>query len=119
MINDKQKLFADEYLIDRNATKAAIRCGYSEKTATSQASRLFTNVDIQQYIKEKSQSIAEKLGITAEYVLGTTKGICDRTKSHDPKNALKAVDMLGKHLKLWQDDDKKLQQNITINILDF
>lgn len=118
-MNPKQKRFADEYLIDLNGTQAAIRCGYSAKTAAEQASRLLTDVRITAYIKERGQTIADKLGINAEYVLGTTKGICDRTKNHDPKNALKAVDMLGKHLKLWQDDDKKLQQNITINILDF
>lgn len=118
-MNPKQKRFADEYLTDLKTGQAAIRAGYSKKTADQIGYQILQLPSVIEYLRLRSQSIAEKLGITAEYVLGTTKGICDRTKSHDPKNALKAVDMLGKHLKLWQDDDKKLQQNITINILDF
>lgn len=42
----KQRRFVDEYLIDLNATAAAKRAGYSQRTARSQAERLLTNVDI-------------------------------------------------------------------------
>ena len=45
-LTEKQKKFVDEYLIDLNATQAAIRAGYSEKTARSIGQRLLTNVDI-------------------------------------------------------------------------
>ena len=41
-LTDKQRKFCDEYLVDLNATQAAIRVGYSEKTASEQSSRLFT-----------------------------------------------------------------------------
>ena len=51
-ITNKQRRFVEEYLRDFNATQAAIRCGYSPKTARAQGSRLFTNVDISKAIKE-------------------------------------------------------------------
>lgn len=46
----KQERFVAEYLKDFNATQAAIRCGYSAKTAASQASRLLTNVNVQEAV---------------------------------------------------------------------
>jgi hypothetical protein len=46
MRQNKQERFVEEFLIDLNATQAAIRAGYSEKTAKSQGQRLLTNVDI-------------------------------------------------------------------------
>lgn len=53
---DKQAAFIDEYLKDFNATQAAIRAGYSEKTARSQGNRLLTNVDIKEAIEELLRS---------------------------------------------------------------
>ena len=53
----KQKRFCDEYLIDLNATQAAIRAGYSPKTAAASAARLLRNVKVQEYI---AQRMAEK-----------------------------------------------------------
>ena len=49
-LTEKQQRFVDEYLIDLNATQAAIRAGYSVKTADQQASRMLTNVKVQQAI---------------------------------------------------------------------
>ena len=65
----KQKRFCDEYLIDLNATQAAIRAGYSEKTATAQAARLLTNVNVQIYIQERKQDRVERTEITQDMVL--------------------------------------------------
>ena len=56
-LTEKQKRFAEEYLIDLNATQAAIRAGYSAKTANEQGSRLLANVSIQKAI---SKAIAER-----------------------------------------------------------
>lgn len=53
----KQQRFCDEYLIDINATQAAIRAGYSPKTAAQAAARLLTNVKVQEYIEKR---MAEK-----------------------------------------------------------
>ena len=80
-MNDKQKHFADEYIISRNATQAAIKAGYSDKTARSIGQRLLTKVDISEYIKkrteelfdERSMSIVEALAISASIARGETQ----------------------------------------------
>ncbi|MCI2869465.1 terminase small subunit [Staphylococcus hominis] len=51
----RQELFIEEYLIDLNATQAAIRAGYSQKTARSQGQRMLTKVDIQKAISERME----------------------------------------------------------------
>lgn len=65
----KQEQFVREYLIDANATQAAIRCGYSEKTAYSQGQRLLKNVEVAAAIDAAMQKRAFKTEITAERVL--------------------------------------------------
>jgi len=55
----KQKRFANEYLIDLNAAQAAIRTGYSIKTAKSQGQRLLTNADLKKYIEKHLDKDAE------------------------------------------------------------
>ncbi|MEG2042170.1 MAG: terminase small subunit [Hafnia sp.] len=68
-LTDKQELFAREYLKDLNATQAAIRAGYSEKTANEQASRLLANVNVQSFVAELKATRIEQTGIDAAYVL--------------------------------------------------
>lgn len=65
----KQQRFCDEYLIDLNATQAAIRAGYSEKTAYSAGQRLLKNVEAQAYIEARKQERAERTEITQDMVL--------------------------------------------------
>lgn len=65
----KQQRFVDEYLLDLNATQAAIRAGYSPKTADQQASRLLTNVKVRQYLAERQGERAERTAITQDMVL--------------------------------------------------
>ena len=66
ILNEKQKKFCKEYVIDLNATQAAIRAGYSKKTAQAQSSRLLLNVIIQEEIKKLQNKTAQKLEITHE-----------------------------------------------------
>lgn len=68
-LTDKQELFAREYLKDLNATQAAIRAGYSVKTAQEQASRLLSNVMVQSRISDLKAERNEEVGIDAAYVL--------------------------------------------------
>nr|WP_308808103.1 terminase small subunit [Providencia sp. PROV266] len=68
-LTDKQEMFCREYLVDLNATQAAIRAGYSDKTANAQASRLLVNVNIQNKIKELKSNRNERVEIDADYVL--------------------------------------------------
>lgn len=65
----KQQRFCDEYLIDLNATQAAIRAGYSKKTARAQGQRMLTNVDIETHISELIRSREERTEITQDSVL--------------------------------------------------
>jgi phage terminase small subunit len=65
----KQLLFCKEYIKDLNATQAAIRAGYSPKTARSQAQRLLTNVDIQNQIQIEMNNRAGRVERSADDVI--------------------------------------------------
>ena len=65
----KQKLFVEEYLIDLNATQAAIRAGYSAKTAQEQASRLLSNVMVQGSIAKAMAERSKRTGINQDRIL--------------------------------------------------
>ena len=68
-MNERQKRFADEYLIDLNAEQAAIRAGYSEKYARGNAHKLVANSCISKYIAERKQDRIERTEITQDMVL--------------------------------------------------
>lgn len=68
-LTDKQDMFCREYLIDLNATQAAIRAGYSVKTANRIAAQNLSKIDIQNRIAELKTKRNEVVGIDADYVL--------------------------------------------------
>ncbi len=68
-LTPRQARFVDEYLIDLNATQAAIRAGYSRKTAQEQGSRLLSNVMVAAAIEKAIAERAERSGIEADQVL--------------------------------------------------
>lgn len=68
-LTPKKAAYVREYLIDLNATQAAIRAGYSEKTAKQQGQRLLTNVDVQVAIQEAQEARAERTEVSADRVL--------------------------------------------------
>ncbi|MEG1497585.1 MAG: terminase small subunit [Clostridiales bacterium] len=122
----KQKRFCDEYLIDLNATQAAIRAGYSPKTAQEQGSRLLLNVMVRGYIEKRmaekeSQLIASQdevlqyltsvlRGETKEEVVtveGDGNGISTARiidKHVGERERLKAAELLGKSYMLFTDN---------------
>ncbi len=65
----KQQRFADEYLIDLNATQAAIRAGYSPNAATEQGSRLLTNAKVRAYINQRMAEHSARTGVNQERIL--------------------------------------------------
>jgi phage terminase small subunit len=69
MNNPRRQLFVQNYVKDYNATQAAIRSGYSPKTAKVQGSRLLTYVDVRQAIEALQVKAKEEAGITALEVL--------------------------------------------------
>ena len=69
MKDDRLARFAAEYIKDLNITQAAIRAGYSKKTAASQGSRLLKNLKVQKKIQELKNRIEEKVTFDAADVL--------------------------------------------------
>lgn len=115
-LTPKQQAFINEYMIDCNGTQAAIRAGYSPKTANEQASRLLANVNISRAVEIEQLKRSGKAGITAEYVLNGIKAIADK-KFIKESDTLKAFELLGKHLKLFTEKiEEKSDQTITIKL---
>ncbi len=127
MLTGKQKQFADEYLIDLNATQAATRAGYSAKTAGAQGFELLKKPEIQEYIVERQQKRSERTGITQDYVLNTIVETIERCKQgepvrdrdgketgewkFEPNAVLKGAELLGRHLKLFTDKTELTGKN--------
>ena len=77
-LTEKQKRFCDEYLIDLNATQAAIRAGYSKKTAKQIAQQNLTKLDIQEYIKKRMAEKEDALIAKQDEVLQTLTRVLRR-----------------------------------------
>lgn len=107
-LTPQQSLFVREYLKDLNAKQAAIRAGYSKKTAKQQGSRLLTDVDVQAAIAAGTEKKAERAEISAAYVLKTLQEVAERCMQkapvmefdHEAKEMRQAVDEDGKDI--WE-----------------
>lgn len=127
-MTEKQKLFADEYLIDCNATrayKAVYRSIKSDEVARKAGSRLLTNVDVKKYITNRMEETHNEKTADAQEVIeyltsvlrgesssteivveGTGDGCSEaRTieKAPSEKERLKAAELLGKRYGLYTD----------------
>ena len=120
-MNQRQKKFCDEYLIDCNATQAAIRAGYSSKTAKQIGQRMLTNVDLKDYIDAQLERIHNEKTADAqevmEYLTSVMRGehteqvlklagdgvqtVTDIDVS--AKERLKAAELIGKRYGLFTD----------------
>ena len=102
----KQERICTEYIIDLNATQAAIRAGYSVKTANRIASENLSKPDIQRKIQELQQERAERTEITQDRVLKELAGIgfAPITKGKiKAADKTKALELLGRHLGMFTD----------------
>lgn len=128
-LTPKQKQFVDEYLIDLNATQAAVRAGYSERTARQVGAENLSKPDIVAAIEARTQERSERTRIDAELVLqGILRNVrrCEQGEvvlnsrgepmivetpggqlavayRYDASNVLKGYEMLGRHLRLFTD----------------
>jgi phage terminase small subunit len=68
-LTEKQKRFVEEYLIDLNATQAAIRAGYSPQTATEQGARLLINVKVKNEVAKATALRSRRTGVNADRVI--------------------------------------------------
>ncbi len=126
----KQQRFVEEYLVDLNATQAAIRAGYSAKTAYSIANENLNKPEIAEAIQKARGQQSERTQITADYVLTTIHETVERCRqmvapvfdrkgepvlterrdgslahayTFDSKAVLKGCELLGRNLALWKD----------------
>jgi len=107
--NAKYERFCQEYIVDNNGTQAAIRAGYSEKTARSQGQRLLTNVDIKNRLAYLQVELSEKSGITIKAQIERLEKIAKTCaeSSKERNTAVKAIDLLLKHLGGYEKDNSQ------------
>ena len=121
-LTPKQQRFIEEYVVDCNATQAAIRAGYSKKTANRIASHLLSKIDIQEAIALKRQKISLKTNYDAvswrkdmmeiKRILSQTVVLGESEEGAvesftDATNLMKCMDMLGKHLGAYNKDESE------------
>ena len=116
-LSDKQRQFCNEYLADMNATQAAVRAGYSEKTARQQAQRMLTKVDIQERIQQLQAERSERCKITADEVVERLRSITEMWESN-PSAAVRALELLGKHLGIFERDNQQ-SRDIQIELVQY
>ena len=115
-LTPKQKCFVDEYLVDLNATQAAIRAGYSAKTAGSIGQRLLKKVEIQTALAAAMAAREERTEITADYVLRRLKEEAELTGEGSSHSArIKALELLGKHQGMFA-DRLKIDGSLDVNL---
>ena len=100
----KQERFCQEYILDLNATQAAIRAGYSEKTAKDIGCQNLAKLYISDRIAEMQEEIRSRNDVTIDFVINGIKEIA--VQGEQENNRLKAFDMLGKHLGIYEKDNK-------------
>ena len=124
----RQRRFVDEYLIDLNATAAALRAGYARSTAEDQSYRLLKQPEIAAAIGAAQKERAERLRLTQDYVLGNLIELAERCMQKVPvmvrrggvqvhstdeaghhmwtfnaTGATRALELIGKHLGMFVD----------------
>ena len=124
-LTDKQKEFVRQYLVDLNATQAAVRAGYSVKTAYRQGADLLQKTSIREAIEKAQAKRARRVEVTQDYVLSNLVEVVERSMQRAPvtdrkgeqvtdeegravwtfdaKNANRALELLGKHLGIFTD----------------
>ena len=123
-LTPKQQRFVEEYLIDLNATQAAIRAGYSPRTANEQGAQNLAKLSISEAIAEAQAKREERTQITQDYVLTNIQKVIERCMQvqqvdncltqteggelaqafmFKEQGALKGLELLGKHLGMFKD----------------
>lgn len=115
-LTPKQQRFVEEYLIDLNATQAAIRAGYSEKTAYSVGHENLKKPEIQKAIQEAQEILSNKTQLTVDMVVnGLLKEAQDYAEGSTQSARVSAWAHLGKHLGMFKD---KIEHSGKIEISD-
>lgn len=116
MLTPKQQAFCDNYIVSHNATDAAIKAGYSSKTAYSQGQRLLKNVEIKKYLQEHAQEAhTSKIATATEILEFLTDTV--RNKANGLKDRLKAAQMLGDHFALYKDAQAEQTEDDCVTVV--
>lgn len=121
-LTKKQKAFIQEYLVDLNATQAAIRAGYSKKTAYSIGQENLSKPEIQQALQEAQKRREKRTEVTQDYVIAKLREIVEKDASDGPDSELKyankirALELLGKHTGAF-DGGPKEGQNEPVKVV--
>ena len=117
-LTPKQARFVEEYLLDLNATAAAKRAGYSERTAYAQGQRLLKHVEIAAAIQKAQEARSERTKIDQDWVIERLVGVyeasmgarpvCDKNGEEkgftfNPTAANRALELIGKHKGMFID----------------
>ncbi len=104
-LTPKQARFVEEYLIDLNATQAAIRAGYSAKTANEQGSQLLAKLSVRQAVAEAQAIRSKRTAITQDEVIqGLKKEATLEGEGSSHSARVSAWAHLGKHLGMFTDN---------------
>ncbi|MCP4830833.1 MAG: terminase small subunit [Gammaproteobacteria bacterium] len=130
----KQELFCKEYLVDLNATQAAIRAGYSQKTASEMGYENLSKPQLAEYIAELKAKRSDKVEIDAAWVLTSLKKVHDRCMQEEAvidregaptgeykfehSGANKALELIGKHTDIQAYKEKIEIKNINEELSD-
>jgi phage terminase small subunit len=98
-LTPRQKQFIDEYMIDFNGTKAAIRAGYKANSANEQASALLAKPNIKALVEARKAELSSKTQLSAEWVVTRLKEISSRCMAAEP-----VLDKSGKPIGEWRFD---------------
>lgn len=112
-LTDKQSAFCEEYMIDLNATQAAIRAGYSKHTSHAIGQENLSKPIIASRITELKEKRSKSTEVTAERVVAELALLAYDHDKHD-NTRLKGLELLGKHVDIFNND--KVDANIILNI---
>lgn len=100
-LTDKQKRFCEEYLIDLNATQAAIRAGYSSNSASQLGSETLGKLEVQQHIAFLNEKRMKKVGVTPDFVLGELLKLAsaDPAEMYELDGSMKNIHDIPEHLR--------------------
>jgi hypothetical protein len=108
-LNDRQRIFVREYRIDRNATRSAIKAGYSKKSAHVTGCKLLKDPKVSAELLALTEKRLEKLELTGDMVVDELAllGFVQIAPSKvGVKDKIAALGMLGKHLGIFAEDNK-------------
>lgn len=118
-LKQRYRLFAENYVMDRNASNAARIAGYSPKTAGAQGSRLLKHKAVKLYIAHLSGEATDEAKVDFKYVITRLKDLATDHKDKNPSVSLRALELLGKHIGMFEPKIRDLEERpafVGINI---